>query len=184
MNLSKQETALSDCMVIEFKRIFDNRGWFQRSFGKEELNQLEIDFSPVQANFAHTAKAGTVRGLHLQKSPHGEDKLFHCVKGSVFDVAVDLREKSPTFGKWFGITLSAEIPRALFIPKGFAHGYMSLEDDVLVSYFVSGKYNPESEEAISPIHASLEINWPRKISLISEKDLGAASTGKLPSSGY
>ena len=184
MSISSIQTGLDDCLVLEFDRRFDERGWFQRGFGKLEFEELGIEMDSVQANFAFSQLAGTVRGMHLQSAPNGEDKLFHCISGSVFDVAVDLRAGSRTFGKWFGTELKSSAPKALLIPKGFAHGYMTLEDNVMVSYFVSNSYHPESEIAISPVNKTLDISWPRAISVISDKDNSTDPEAPIPNSGY
>ncbi len=184
MTMRTIPTSLDGCILIEFNRNEDSRGWFQRAFGTVELETLGLDLAPAQVNLAFTHRAGTVRGLHLQVAPYGEDKLVHCVKGRIFDVAVDLREESETFGKWFGVELSEDSPRALLIPKGFGHGYMSLTDDVTIAYVVSQTYRPEAERAISPMHSSLAIEWPLEVSVISEKDSSAPAEGELPRSGY
>jgi dTDP-4-dehydrorhamnose 3,5-epimerase len=178
------ETGLNGCVVLSFVRRQDERGWFQRAYAIDELGLAGVDFVPKHANIAETTHAGTIRGMHYQQRPHGEAKLFHCLAGRVFDVAVDLRSTSQTFGKWFGIELSHDDSLALFIPEGFAHGYMSLDDDVIVSYFSSEVYVPSSEITLSPLNDEVGIDWPHEVKFISEKDASVPTDSHLIPSGY
>jgi dTDP-4-dehydrorhamnose 3,5-epimerase and related enzymes len=178
------ETPLSGCVIVEFDRRGDDRGWFQRAVDVPALEHAGVPFVVEQANFARTARRGTVRGMHYQRAPHGEAKLFHCVAGAVFDVAVDLRESSPTFGSWFGVELRADEPRALLIPVGFAHGYLSLEDEVQVAYFASHGYAAKSERVLSPFNETVGIQWPIAIEHLSDKDRAADPAAAPIPSGY
>lgn len=178
------DTPLSGCAVVEFDRRGDERGWFQRAIDPGELAAVGVEFAVAQANFAYTAQRGTVRGMHYQRAPHGEAKLFHCIVGRVFDVAVDLRESSSTFGAWFGTELDANEPRALLIPAGFAHGYLSLVDEVRVGYFASHGYVAASEQVLSPFNTTIGIEWPIEIEHMSDKDRAADRSGAPIPSGY
>jgi dTDP-4-dehydrorhamnose 3,5-epimerase len=178
------ETPLAGCLVVEFDRRADERGWFQRAIDPKELASAGVEFTVAQANFASTLRRGTVRGMHYQRAPHGEAKLFHCISGRVFDVAVDLRQSSPTFGNWFGLVLEADEPRGLLIPAGFAHGYLSLVDNVQVAYFASHGYVAGSEEVLSPVNTTVAIEWPIDIEHLSEKDQAANPSAALVPSGY
>lgn len=177
-------TALAGCLVVEFDRRGDDRGWFQRAIDPGELAAVGVDFTVAQANFAQTVRRGTVRGMHYQRAPHGEAKLFHCIAGRVFDVAVDLRESSQTFGGWFGIELDADEPRALLVPVGFAHGYLSLVDEVQVAYFASQGYVAAAEQVLSPLNTAVGIDWPIGIEHLSEKDRAADPSAAPVPSGY
>lgn len=178
------ETPLAGCVVIEFDRRADERGWFQRAIDVPALAEHGIPFAVEQANFARTARRATVRGMHYQHAPHGESKLFHCVAGRVYDVAVDLRESSATFGQWFGIELDWSEPQALLIPVGFAHGYLSLEDDVQVAYFASHGYHAAAEHVLSPFNETVGISWPVEIRHLSDKDRAADPAAAPAPSGY
>ncbi len=131
-----EETAIAGCVVIRYPHSSDARGSFARAFSAAELAEAGIEFSVVQANLASTAAVGTTRGLHYQVAPYGESKLLRCVRGAVYDALVDLREASPTYGQSFGIELTADNGLAVLVPKGCAHGYMTLEEDSQVLYFV------------------------------------------------
>jgi dTDP-4-dehydrorhamnose 3,5-epimerase len=117
-----------------------------------------------------TGDKGTIRGLHFQKSPKQEDKIVQCLQGSIFDVAVDLRKNSPTYGKWVGEILSAENKRMLLVPKGFAHGFQTLEKDCLVEYFVSQYYSPTHERGVRWNDPFFNVKWPIAKAVVSEKD--------------
>lgn len=164
-------TSLKDALIIDLKRIGDERGFFARAWCRAELADAGVEATVVQANIGYCAQRGTLRGLHYQKAPHEEQKWIRCVRGSVFDVIVDLRQDSPTYRKWLGVELSAEDRRMLYVPKGFAHGYLSLEDDCEVLYMVSEYYAPDHEAGIRWDDPAFGINWPVNEELIlSEKD--------------
>jgi dTDP-4-dehydrorhamnose 3,5-epimerase len=163
-------TELKDLQIIKRDPRIDERGSFVRVFAKEELLQAGIDFTIVHINQGFSKQTGTLRGLHYQIPPKEEAKIFQCVKGKVFDVAVDMRENSPTYRKWFGIELSEDNNTMVYIPKGFAHGYQTLTDNALVEYFVNEYYAPESESGVRWDDPILNIAWPIKTPILSPKD--------------
>ncbi|MCD4750124.1 MAG: dTDP-4-dehydrorhamnose 3,5-epimerase [Thermoanaerobaculales bacterium] len=163
-------TPLSGAFLINSEPRFDERGLFIRAFCAREFKANGLKNSFVQANISTNSFAGTVRGLHFQRNPHAEDKLVRCIKGSIFDVIVDLREESPTFLQWFGSELSEGNCQMMYVPKGFAHGYQSLDEDATVSYMVTAYYQPSFEGGCRFDDPVLAIRWPRTITGISEKD--------------
>jgi dTDP-4-dehydrorhamnose 3,5-epimerase len=165
------ETPIAGAYVIEPKLLGDERGFFTRAFCLDTFKQKGIDFQPLQSNHAASAKRGTLRGLHYQSGEAGEAKLVRCIKGAIFDVLVDTREDSPTYLKWFGCELSAENKHMLFVPKGFAHAYLTLTDDSEVYYLVDQVYTPEAECGMRWNDPKLSIDWPITDGLtISDKD--------------
>lgn len=166
-----KETDIKDLYIIEIEKHEDERGYFARAWCQKEFENVELCGNLVQCNLSHNKKRGTIRGLHFQKKPFSEIKLVRCVKGKIFDVAVDLREESETYGQWFGIELSEENGTALYIPEGCAHGYQVLVDDSIVFYQVSEYYTPNSESGILWSDEALNIQWPLNENvIISEKD--------------
>jgi dTDP-4-dehydrorhamnose 3,5-epimerase len=163
-------TPLAGSFVLELERREDERGYFARSFCLNEFKTHGLDFSIVQSNVARTLKKGTVRGLHYQIPPSREAKLMRCTQGAVFDVIVDLRPDSTTYGKHFGIELTQDNGRALFVPPMFGHGYQSLEDNSEVTYLVSDFYNPGCERGLRHDDPAFNITWPLAVSSISDKD--------------
>ncbi len=163
-------TEIKDLHIIIREPRSDERGSFARTFAKEELAQKGIDFDIVHINQCFTHKKGTIRGLHFQIAPKEEAKIFQCLKGRVFDVAVDMREDSPTYRQWFGIELTEDNNTLVYIPKGFAHGYQTLTDNCLVEYFVSEYYAPQFERGIRWDDPALAIEWPIKNPILSPKD--------------
>ena len=166
------ETNISGLVVIEPDVFHDGRGCFFESFSArkfEELTGLKVDF--VQDNESHSVY-GTVRGLHFQTGTHAQAKLVRVVKGRVLDVAVDLREGSPTYGRHFSVELSEENHRMLFIPRGFAHGFSVLSEEVVFQYKCDNFYHPEADGGISILDDTLEIDWglAMKEAILSEKD--------------
>ncbi len=165
------ETPLSGCCVLEQERRGDDRGHFARVFCTAELEAHGLCAVVAQANAAVSRNRGTLRGLHFQTGEHAEDKLVRCTRGSAFDVAVDLRPESHTAGKWFGLTLSAELGNMLYVPKGFAHGYLTLEDDTEMHYLVSAAYAPGAEGGYRWNDPAFAIDWPITDGLtLSDKD--------------
>ena len=149
----------------------DSRGQFVESFKKSvfaELTGLSIEFLQDNQVVSHL---GVVRGLHLQNDPHGQAKLIRVVLGQIYDVAVDLRADSSTYGEWFGVELSADNQTQLFLPKGFAHGYSVLSDKAIVLYKVDADYNPQAESGIRYNDPDLDIDWQVDNPILSEKDL-------------
>lgn len=164
------QTTLKDAVVIDLERRGDERGFFARTFCADEFAREGLVTEFVQANHSHNVRAGTLRGMHFQKSPHGEVKLVRCVKGAIHDVIIDLRPGSPSFGRWEGFDLTEENGRMLYVPVGFAHGFQTLEDDSAVTYQVSHPYTPGAEGGVRWNDPAFAIRWPREATVISEKD--------------
>ncbi|MEN8465802.1 dTDP-4-dehydrorhamnose 3,5-epimerase [Enterobacter cloacae subsp. cloacae] len=175
MNVIK--TYIPDVLIFEPKVFGDDRGFFFESFSKkvfEEAVGRKVEF--VQDNHSMSCK-GVLRGLHFQKEPYAQGKLVRCVRGEVFDVAVDIRRNSATFGKWVGVNLSSQNKRQLWIPEGFAHGFVSLSDEVEFLYKTTNYYSPEHESSIIWNDEDLKIMWPIEHSqlILSDKDERAKS---------
>lgn len=165
------ETILKGAYIIELDKKQDERGFFARTWCRKEFENENLASDFVQCNMAYNYKKGTVRGLHYQKYPNQEVKIVSCTSGSLYDVIVDLREESKTYGQWFGIKLTAENQKALYVPKGFAHGYQTLEDNTTIFYQVSEFYAPEVESGVNWQSPRLKIQWPICDNIIiSEKD--------------
>lgn len=148
----------------------DHRGWFARAWCRDEFNEAGISFEWTQANLAHNSGAGTLRGIHLQRAPYAEAKLVRCTRGSLYDVAVDLRRDSVNFGRWVGTVLSADTANALLIPPGFGHGYMTLEPGTDSYYQTSVEYHPSHATGVRFDDPIVGVAWPRDVSGISEQD--------------
>lgn len=165
------ETFLPGVKVIEPKVFGDHRGWFMETFNDAVLKESGINITFLQDNQSFSAAKGTLRGLHYQLYPKAQTKLVRCTMGAIFDVAVDIRKGSPTFGQWFGIELSAENKKQLLIPKGFAHGFMTLTNDVEVQYKVDELYAPECDRGIIWNDPAIGVEWPMDITpVLSVKD--------------
>lgn len=164
-------TPIPGAWLIDVQPNSDERGFFARTVCDKEFAQHDLSARFVQQSIAWNPKKGTLRGLHYQAAPHAEDKLVRVTRGSVFDVIVDLRRDSPMFGKWFSVELGAESRRQLFIPKGIAHGYQTLEDNTELFYQMTTAYQAEAARGIRWDDASLGIPWPPCASrVISERD--------------
>ncbi|GER74411.1 dTDP-4-dehydrorhamnose 3,5-epimerase [Weizmannia acidilactici] len=158
MKISK--TNLEGVYVIEPAVFGDHRGWFMETYNEKNFAETGINIKFVQDNQSFSAVKGTLRGLHYQMNPKAQLKLVRCTRGTIFDVAVDIRKGSPTYGKWYGIELSAENKKQLLIPKGFAHGFMTLTDDVEVQYKVDEFYAPECDRGIRWNDPTIAVKWP------------------------
>lgn len=145
--------------LIHPRRFGDNRGWFTEVYSEKRFGEIGIDCHFVQDNHSLSVPAGTLRGLHFQTPPFAQAKLVRCIRGRIFDVAVDLRRNSPTYGKWAGAELSAENGDQLFIPAGFAHGFVTLDDNTEVTYKVSGLYAPDHDGGIRWNDPQIAIDW-------------------------
>jgi dTDP-4-dehydrorhamnose 3,5-epimerase len=167
-----QTTPLPDALILKPKRVRDSRGLFSESYSKRQLKDAGVDIDFVQDNIAYNGSPLTLRGLHFQKPPHAQAKLLSVVKGAILDAIVDLRASSSAFGAHFALELSAEKGNQLFVPAGFAHGYLTLEPDTVVTYKVSDYYAPERDFGIRFDDPQLGIDWTTDPSLIiiSEKD--------------
>lgn len=163
-------TELSGLLVIERHPINDQRGYLERMFCSEEFCAMGIDSPIAQINHTLTGPKATVRGMHFQNPPHCETKFVSCLRGKVFDVAVDLRKHSPTFLCWHAEILTEDNHLSLFIPPGFAHGFQTLSEDCEMLYLHTAPHVPSSEGAISPTEPRINISWPMLISTMSEKD--------------
>ena len=165
------ETKLQGVYIIDLKKIEDDRGFFARAYCQKEFAEHGIELNWAQANLANSKERGTLRGLHYQKTPFAEAKLMRCIRGAIYDVIVDLRPDSPSYMQWLGVELTAENRRALFIPEGFAHGYLVLEDDSDTFYPTSQFYTPEAEAGVRWNDPAFGIEWPFTNDLIiTEKD--------------
>lgn len=164
------ETAIAGVHLVDVQVQGDERGGFARTFCAREFEAAGLRPTFVQANLSTNRRAGTVRGMHFQRPPHAEAKLVRCTAGAVYDVAVDLRPNSPTFLAHVGVTLDAEHKRALYVPEGCAHGYLTLTDGAEVAYQVSAAYAPEAEGGVRWDDPVLGIAWPRSVKVVSAKD--------------
>lgn len=163
-------TAVDGCWVIDLQPIGDSRGFFARTFDRSAFEEHGIDPFIAQANMSFNHKAGTLRGMHRQIAPHAEGKLVRCIRGSIVDCCLDLREDSPTFGAHVMVELSADNRRALWVPPYCAHGYFTLTDDTEVTYQVSGPYAPEGERGQRYDDPAFGLQWPGDVVVISDKD--------------
>ncbi len=164
------ETKLKGAYVVELEKREDDRGFFARTWCKNELEAIGLNASAVQMNMSRSNKIGTLRGMHYQALPFGETKLIRVTKGKVFDVIIDLRPESETYKQWFGVELSDENYKMLFVPEMFAHGFVTLTDDVEVTYLVTQFYTPEAERAVRYNDPQFAIVWPVPITSVSDKD--------------
>lgn len=165
-----QATALSNLNVIVRKPLGDSRGYLERMFCVDELQALLGDRRLVQINHTLTQTKGTVRGMHFQHAPRAEMKLVSCLRGSIFDVAVDLRKGSPTFLLWHAELLTADNHKTLAIPEGFAHGFQTLTDDCEMLYLHTASYDPDAEAGLNAQDPRVAIGWPLPITEISPRD--------------
>ncbi|MGW8958250.1 dTDP-4-dehydrorhamnose 3,5-epimerase [Paenibacillus sp. NPDC055715] len=164
-------TPLNKAAVIELEPIRDSRGHFVRSFCKKTMDTHGIPFEMTQSNVAFNLKSGTLRGMHFQLPPYCEDKIVTCFNGAIYDVIIDLNRESSTFGKWYGLMLSDENCLSLYVPKGFAHGYLTITDNASIHYMVSENYTPSHESGVRWNDQAFGIKWPEVEHLIiSKKD--------------
>ena len=154
------ETPLSGAFVVEIEPLRDERGLFARTFDREQFAEHGLASDVVQSSVSYNARAGTLRGLHYQAEPHAEEKLVRCVRGAILDVIVDLRTDSPTYCGWFGVELDQESRRALYIPKGMAHGFQTLTADAEVLYQMSTPYVPGAGRGVRWDDPAFGIRWP------------------------
>lgn len=163
-------TSLAGLTIVQRKATEDHRGFLSRLYCADEFCAAGINKPVVQINHTLTRKKGAVRGLHFQHSPHTETKLVSCLRGEIFDVAVDLRRNSPTYLHWHGENLSAENRKSLLIPEGYAHGFQALTEDCELIYLHTAAYHPEAEGALNVADPQLNITWPLPIADRSERD--------------
>lgn len=165
-----EKLSISGLVLVTPKTFHDGRGFFFETYKYSEFAKNGITARFVQDNCSVSSK-GVLRGLHYQIEPFAQAKLVQCLSGEIFDVAVDIREDSATFGKWFGVRLSGENHRMLFVPEGFAHGFVVLSDTAMIHYKCSAEYSPPHERGIIWNSATLKIEWPIEKPQLSERDL-------------
>jgi dTDP-4-dehydrorhamnose 3,5-epimerase len=168
MHFSK--SSLQDVTVIDLDRREDERGYFARTMCRKEFQEHGLEHEFVQAGHSFNRLKGTLRGMHLQRHPHGETKLVRCVRGAIYDVVIDLRPQSPTFRRWEGFELTAENGRMLYVPIGFAHGFLTLLDGSGVDYLLCHEYVPQARDGVRFDDPAFSILWPVPITVISEQD--------------
>jgi len=165
------KTKISGVVIMELEKKEDKRGFFARSWDGKEFEDLGLPLHIVQCNISFNTRAGTLRGMHYQESPYEEAKVVRCTRGAVYDVALDLRPDSSTYKQWFGIELTAENHRSLFIPEGCAHGFQTLSDNTEVSYLMGEYFHPEATRGVRFDDPAFDITWPVvKECVVSEKD--------------
>lgn len=165
-------TPISDLQILQRKPVGDDRGYLERLFCIDELQPILSGKTIAQINHTLTTNKGTVRGMHFQHPPHAEAKFVSCLRGEVFDVALDLRNNSPTFLHWHAEILSADNHKTLVIPKGFAHGFQTLADHCEMLYFHTDPYHPEAEGGLNVHDPRLGISWPLPVTGLSPRDAG------------
>jgi dTDP-4-dehydrorhamnose 3,5-epimerase len=163
-------TNVDGARIVEFDGRTDARGYFARSFCEREFAQAGLEMRIVQTNISRNPKRFTLRGLHYQAEPHGEPKIVQCVRGRIFDVAVDLRPRSSTYCRWAAVELGPEENRAFYIPRGCAHGFLSLEDNSDIVYLMGAPYVPDSGRGVRWDDPAFGIEWPERPAEISERD--------------
>jgi len=164
-------TKLNDVVIIEIEKHQDERGFFARTWDEKKFREKGLNSEIVQCSISFNLKKGTLRGMHFQKNPYEETKIVSCIKGSIFDVIIDLRSNSDTYKKWFGIELNSNEHKSIFIPEGFAHGFQSLENETEVFYQISEFYKPSHSGGIRWNDPVFGIRWPLSNPIISKKDL-------------
>lgn len=165
-----KETTLAGAYVIEPEKIGDERGYFARIWCKKELLRHGLKGELTQSNVGFSHRKGTLRGLHFQKAPYAEAKIVRCTRGAMFDVIVDLRPDSQTYKGWFGVELSGENSRMIYVPEGFAQGYITLTDNTEMNYHTSEFYNSEAASGVRYDDIAIGIRWPLPPSIISQQD--------------
>lgn len=170
MTMILKETPLKGALIVDLERREDERGFFARTWDWDEFEAWGLNPKLVQCSISFNSKKGTLRGMHYQAKPHEEAKLVRCTMGAVYDVIIDLREDSPTFTKWLGLDLTADNHRMLYIPEGFAHGFLTLEDRTEVFYQMSQIYVRDSARGVRWNDPTLGIRWPTAVRVISDRD--------------
>lgn len=164
------ETKLKGVYIVQLKPFEDERGFYKRLWGFDEFADLGLDNDLNNVGVSYNKKRGTVRGMHYQKEPFAETKLVQCIRGKIFDVILDIREDSETFGEWISVELSEDNHKAVYIPKGIAHGFQTLLDDSEVLYCISAKHNAEQAGGVRWNDEKFGIEFPLEVSMINERD--------------
>lgn len=164
------ETGLSGAWLIEPDFISDERGFFARTYCRTEFTAKGLRPDFVQSNISYNKLRGTLRGMHFQEVPHAEAKLVRCTQGALYDVIIDLRSESPTFTRWFGIELTADNRKALYVPEGFAHGFLTLQDGTEALYQMSEFFHAECAAGVRWDDPVFSISWPGTVQVISDRD--------------
>lgn len=167
------KTDIKDLYIIEPQIFKDNRGWFMESYSAQKFEEKSIDIKFIQDNHSLSKEKGVLRGLHFQLEPKAQTKLVRCTRGEIYDVAVDLREGSPTYKEWFGTELSAENKKQFLIPKGFAHGFLTLSENTEVQYKVDEYYAPQYDRSIRFDDPEINVDWNIDNPVLSDKDKNA-----------
>ena len=166
-------TKLDGVLILEPKVFGDARGWFMESWSARKFESAGLNFDFVQDNQSYSAHKGTLRGLHYQTAPFAQTKLVRCTRGKLLDVAADIREDSPTFKQWIAVELTADNKKQLLIPRGFAHGFLTLTDDVEIQYKADNFYAPDCDGNIRWDDAEISIDWPFEPTILADKDAKA-----------
>jgi dTDP-4-dehydrorhamnose 3,5-epimerase len=169
-----QETHVEGVLLITPDQFDDERGFFARTWAQDEFDARGLESRVVQRNVSYNHAAGTLRGMHFQRDPYGEVKVISCLIGAIFDVAVDIRPDSPTFGKWFGAELRQDNGAILYVPRGCAHGYLTLEPDSTVEYLISEFYHPEVAGGLRWDDPFFAVRWPTEPRVINARDAAYA----------
>lgn len=180
LDMIATESPLPGAMIISSTPHSDERGFFARTWCSRTFSEIGLDPEMAQASVSFNYRRGTVRGMHYQEQPFSESKLVRCTRGAIYDVIVDIRVDSPTYLKWFGIELTQDNRKGLFVPKGFAHGFQTLTDNTEVFYQISTAYVPEASRGFNHADPSIGITWPLPISVISERDTNLPKLASLP----
>ena len=170
---------LSGAYQVDLEKREDERGFFARQFCEQEFASKGLNTDWVQMNISHSTQAGTVRGMHFQRPPEAEIKMIRCLKGAIFDVIVDLRQDSESYGEWYGAELSSDNRSLFYIPKGFAHGFQTLEPETELLYWHSAAYSPKCEGGLNPQCETLKIKWPLAVTEISNRDIDFPNLNEL-----
>lgn len=175
--MKAEALSIPDIVLLKPDRFSDSRGWFSETWNAERIKEFGIDANFVQDNQSYSAKTGTIRGLHCQVEPYAQGKLVRCIRGSIWDVAVDIRRDSKTFGKHVGVVLSAHAGNQLWIPSGFLHGFCTMQPDTEVLYKVTAFYDKKSERGVVWNDPQLALPWPVDLVdvVLSDKDMALSS---------
>lgn len=170
LDLAITPSGVDGAFVLDVDSVEDDRGFFARTFDADQLAAAGLESTVAQASVSFNRRAGTLRGIHVQREPHGETKLVRCTAGRIFDVTVDLRASSPNFGAWVGYELTAVSRRALYIPRGCGHGFVTLDDDVEVTYLMSTRFVADASAGMRWDDPTVAIDWPVEPTVISDRD--------------